>query len=167
MKKIAIAISFVVLAVSFSLAQKTTPAARTRAVSAKTISSMPAGRKYDVDLTRKGTIYNLDAGADYSRVRVRTATGEMSLTDLLKKTGKTTTGKLRIGTTADIRSQKLSLARIGGGRLNFNCEGILCTCSGDEDCNDMFTKAACGDIAVCDERGCWCFRIYSCRLRTN
>lgn len=159
MKKVAIAIAFLVIAVSFSLAQKTTPTARTKAVSAKEISGLPAGRKYQMDLTKKGTIYNLPAGVDYSRVQVRTAKGEMTLAELLKKTGKTMTGKVRVGMTSDIRSQKLGLARLGGGRLNFNCEGLLCSCSGDEDCNDMFVRGGCGDIAVCDERGCWCLRI--------
>jgi hypothetical protein len=159
MKKVVIAITFLVIAVSFSLAQKTTPTARTRVVSAKEISGLPAGRKYQVDLTRKGTIYTLPANVDYSRVQVRTAKGEMTLADLLKKTGKTTTGKLRVGMTSDIRNQKLALSRIGGVTLNFNCEGLLCSCSGDDDCNDMFTRGGCGDIAACDERGCWCFRI--------
>ena len=159
MKKVTIAITFLAIAFSLSLAQKTTPTARTRVVSAKEISGLPAGRKYQVDLTRKGTIYNLPADVDYSRVQVRTAKGEMTLAELLKKTGKTMTGKVRVGMTSDIRGQKLALSRGGGGTLNYNCEGLLCTCSGDVDCNDMFTKAACGDIAVCDERGCWCLRI--------
>jgi hypothetical protein len=159
MKKVTIAITFLVIAFSLSLAQRTVPPARTKVVSAKTVSGLPAGKKYEVDLTRKGTIYNLAADVDYSRVRVRTAKGEMSMADLLKKTGKTMTGKVRVGMTSDIRSQKLGLARLGGGRLNFNCEGLLCSCSGDDDCNDMFTTGGCGDIAVCDERGCWCLRI--------
>jgi hypothetical protein len=159
MKKVTIAITFLVIAFSLSLAQRTVPTARTKVVSAKTVSGLPAGKKYEVDLTRKGTIYNLAADVDYSRVRVRTAKGEMSMADLLKKTGKTMTGKVRVGMTSDIRSQKLGLARLGGGRLNFNCEGLLCSCSGDDDCNDMFTTGGCGDIAVCDERGCWCLRI--------
>ena len=159
MKKVTIAITFLVIAFSLSLAQRTAPTARTKVVSAKTVSGLPAGKKYEVDLTRKGTIYNLAADVDYSRVRVRTAKGEMSMADLLKKTGKTMTGKVRVGMTSDIRSQKLGLARLGGGRLNFNCEGLLCSCSGDDDCNDMFTTGGCGDIAVCDERGCWCLRI--------
>src|SRR6185503_21350434 len=109
MKKVAIAIAFLVIAVSFSLAQKTTPTARTRAVSAKEISGLPAGRKYQMDLTKKGTIYNLPANVDYSRIQVRTAKGEMTLAELLKKTGKTMTGKVRVGMTSDIRSQKLGL----------------------------------------------------------
>jgi hypothetical protein len=159
MKKVTIAITFLVIAFSLSLAQRTAPTARTRVVSAKTISGLAAGKKYELNLTRKGTIYNLAPGVDYSRIRVRTAKGEMTIADLLKKSGKTVTGNLRVGMTSDIRNQKLGLARIGGGSLNYNCQDLLCTCSGDDDCNDMFTKEACGFFSMCDERGCWCLLI--------
>lgn len=125
-------------------------------VTSKTIAAQPAGKAYSLDLTRAGTIYNLPAGVDYSRIQVRTAKGEMTMAELLKKSGRS--GKVRVGMTSDIRSQRLSLAR-PTGTLNYNCEGLMCTCTGDADCNDMFTKAGCGDIAVCDERGCACLRI--------
>ena len=50
----------------------------------------------------------------------------------------------------------------GGGRLGFSCGRLTCDCSGDDDCNDMFSSGVCGDIALCDEAGgevsCWCFR---------
>jgi hypothetical protein len=49
---------------------------------------------------------------------------------------------------------------IGGiAALGYSCEGLYCTCEGDEDCNDMFLHAGCGDIAQCKEGGsCWCFK---------
>lgn len=49
---------------------------------------------------------------------------------------------------------------IGGTKIaGFACDGALCTCKGDEDCNDMFTNAGCGDVAQCHAEGdCWCFR---------
>jgi hypothetical protein len=43
--------------------------------------------------------------------------------------------------------------------LGFQCSGLACTCGGDADCNDMFSTGVCGDIASCDERGCWCLRL--------
>lgn len=46
----------------------------------------------------------------------------------------------------------------GGGRLGFSCDRLTCDCSGDDDCNDMFSSGVCGDIAFCSETGCWCFR---------
>lgn len=163
MKKILLALTLLALAFSFIAAQKNETVKKTPikevGVTARTVAGRPAGKTYPLDLTRKGTIYSLAADVDYSRVQVRTSKGEMTMADLLKKTGRTVSGKLRVGLTSDIRSQKLALSRIGGGTLNYNCEGILCSCTGDEDCNNMFTKEACGDIAACDERGCWCFRL--------
>ena len=162
MKKIGLALTLLSLAFSFGIAQKVAPKKipiKQVPVTARTVATRPAGKSYLLDLTRKGTIYNLAGDVDYSRVQVRTSKSELTMADLLKKTGKTVTGKLRIGLTSDIRTQNLGLARISSGTLNYNCEGILCSCTGDEDCNNMFTKEACGDIAACDERGCWCFRI--------
>lgn len=162
MKKFILALALLSLA-GFTFAQKTDPkknSVKQVQVTGRAITARPAGKSYLLDLTRKGTIYNLAADVDYSRVQVRTSKGEMTMADLLKKTGKTISGKLRVGMTSDIRAQKLALSRIGGGTLNiYNCDGLLCSCSGDDDCNDMFTKGGCGDIAVCDERGCWCLRI--------
>jgi hypothetical protein len=162
MKKIILAATLLSLGSSLSIAQKVAPKKieiKQVPVTARTVAARPASKAYLLDLTRKGTIYNLAANVDYSRLQVRTAKGEMTMADLLKKTGKTVSGKLRVGMTSDIRTLKLGLARIGGGTLNYSCEGILCSCSGDDDCNDMFTNGGCGDIAVCDERGCWCFRL--------
>ena len=35
----------------------------------------------------------------------------------------------------------------------YTCSGLACQCVGDEDCNDMFEHANCGDIASCDTTG--------------
>jgi len=162
MKKIGLALTLLSLAFSFVIAQKETPKkvqVKEVGVTARTVASRPAGKAYSLDLTKKGTIYGLAADVDYSRVQIHTAKGDTTMADLLKKTGRAVSGKLRVGLTSDIKAQKLSLTRVSGGTLNFNCEGILCSCSGDDDCNDMFTRGGCGDIAACDERGCWCFRL--------
>ena len=44
----------------------------------------------------------------------------------------------------------------------FECSGPLCICSGDDDCNDMFSTDLCGD-GICFEDGnggvvCLCLR---------
>lgn len=158
MKKFFFALALASLVCNFAIAQKK-PALKRVNVSAKTVASKSTAKPYTLNLTRTGTVYNFDAGVDYNRVRVHTAKGEMTLAELLNKSGKSISGKLRVGMTSDIRAQKLNLARPGGGTLNFNCEGIYCTCTGDADCNDMFTRAGCGDIAVCDEQGCSCYRL--------
>jgi hypothetical protein len=56
-----------------------------------------------------------------------------------------------------------ALRTIGTGpRMGFTCSGLMCTCTGDADCNDMFTNGGCGPIASCDDSGpepiCSCLR---------
>jgi hypothetical protein len=45
-----------------------------------------------------------------------------------------------------------SVSRLGAApefrEAGFACDGLLCVCSGDDDCNDMFTGGVCGD-AMC------------------
>jgi hypothetical protein len=52
----------------------------------------------------------------------------------------------------------------GGGTLGYTCSGLLCTCTGDDDCNDMFSDGLCGPISSCDESGpepvCRCLKIF-------
>lgn len=165
MKKIILAVTLLSLAFSFTTAQKNESVGPRKStikqveVTAKTIAARPASKAYALDLTRKGTIYNLAADVDYSRVRVRTAKGEITMADLLKKSGKSISGKLRVGMTSDIRTQKLGLTRARGGTLNFSCGDTACVCTGDDDCNDLFTTDLCGPIAVCYPDGCVCLRI--------
>ena len=47
----------------------------------------------------------------------------------------------------------------GKGGLSYSCEGLQCTCTGDADCNDMFTDGVCGDIASCNDDVCKCLRL--------
>jgi hypothetical protein len=40
----------------------------------------------------------------------------------------------------------------GGGSLGYSCDGIYCTCTGDDDCNNMFSDGVCGEgpkSAIC------------------
>lgn len=62
------------------------------------------------------------------------------------------------GLRPNIRTSPFGQFTIGGS-AGFACSGIACTCSGDVDCNDMYTTGVCGDIGVCDENGCWCLRV--------
>lgn len=47
-----------------------------------------------------------------------------------------------------------------GTKMGYTCEGLSCTCVGDEDCNDMFLHGGCGDIASCrsEDGSCWCLK---------
>jgi hypothetical protein len=114
-----------------------------------------------LNLTTKGTIYSLPAGIDYSRVVVRTSKGETTVAELIKKSGKQISGKLRVAMTDDIRAQKVGIRRGSGrtGGLNYDCSALACACTGDDDCNDLFTTSKCGPIAICYPDGCICIRI--------
>lgn len=35
-------------------------------------------------------------------------------------------------------------------KANYTCSGLECTCTGDADCNDMFSSGKCGDISSCE-----------------
>ena len=51
-----------------------------------------------------------------------------------------------------------TLQRLSTGSLNFSCNGTLCICKGDTDCNDMFTTNVCGIHAICVGSYCYCAR---------
>jgi hypothetical protein len=55
-------------------------------VNAKTITTLPNGEMYVLDLTKRGVRYDFDPGAgqiDLSRVVVRTAKGEVTIANFL------------------------------------------------------------------------------------
>jgi hypothetical protein len=49
-----------------------------------------------------------------------------------------------------------------GGLHHYECSGLVCNCTGEADCNDMFGSGVCGDVAQCDNTTdpptCWCFK---------
>lgn len=154
MKKIILAVTLLSLAFSLSIAQKRVKQVQ---VTSKSIAARPAGKAYSIDLTRAGTIYNVASGVDYNRIQVHTSKGDMTMAELLKKSGKNISGPLRVGMTSDIRAQRLNLGPRRGG-LNYDCGDLACACTGDEDCNDLFTSGKCGPVAVCYPDGCVCLR---------
>jgi hypothetical protein len=162
MKTFIVAITLLSLTFVFATAQRRQPIKpeiKQEQVTVQTMARQPASKAYVLDLTRRGTIYNIASDVDYNRIRVRTSKGDMTIAELLKKSGKNITGKLRVGMTSDIRIQKLGLARIGRGGLSYDCGNLACSCSGDDDCNDLFSSDKCGPIAVCYPDGCVCIRI--------
>lgn len=158
MKKTILTLTLLTLAFSFAPAQKRKPVKQVQ-VTAQTIAGQPTGKTYTIDLTSGGATYNLAADIDYSRISVRTAKGEMTMDALLAKSGKSMRGKLRVGLTSDIRTQQLGLNRVGGGSRSFSCEGVVCYCSGEDDCIALFDTTKCGPIAVCYPDGCVCIRL--------
>lgn len=56
------------------------------------------------------------------------------------------------------RAGGASLGFLRGRSLGFTCSGFGCVCTGDADCNDMFSTNVCGPYAVCINNVCWCSR---------
>jgi hypothetical protein len=164
MKKMILAVALLSLTFgSISSQKKTTPQRKPAIKQVQVTTRAVASKGYAVDLTRGGTMYNLASGVDYNRVQVHTSKGDMTVAELIKKSGKNISGPLRVGLTSDVRTMKLGLTRrpggIGGrGGLNYDCGDLACACTGDDDCNDLFTSDKCGPIAICYPDGCICIR---------
>ena len=167
MKKITTLVMLLLLAFGLTTAQKRPvtqkkPTFKQVQVTTQTLARQPAGKAYAINLTRKGTLYTLASGVDYSRIQVNTSKGAMTIAELLSKSGKNVSGVVTVGLTSDIRAQRFSGTRIGrgvGGGLNFDCSALACSCSGEDDCIDLFNTSNCGPIAVCYPDGCVCIRI--------
>lgn len=167
MKKIILAVTLLSLALGFSTAQETGSVKKVQ-VTAQTLASQPADQPYLMDFTRKGTVYEVAAGINYSRVRVRTSTGAMALSDLATKLG-VTGGKFLLGTFSDLSAQNFGFPP-GGGTLQLPDGGTpvgithdkqngIYTCVGRKDCSELSKSGKCGEIAGCgkniDDQGNW------------
>lgn len=62
----------------------------------------------------------------------------------------------RLGGTAVRRAPGNLLTSVGA---RYRCEGLSCTCEGDDDCNDMYSSGVCGDVTFCGDAGCWCLAV--------
>jgi hypothetical protein len=115
-------------------------------VTAQTIINQQAGKPYVIDLSRKGTVYNVASGVDYSRIQLRNSAGKLiTLTDLFNKAGSRAKNlaankTLVFGAVSDLR------AMVSGGsgiatRPNqiIACDGRVCICTGDDDCNILMS----------------------------
>lgn len=120
-------------------------------VTAQTIASQPAGKPYVIDLTRKGTDYEVAANVA-SQVRIRSAKGEIALSDLIREMELT-------------GSMFLLTASPGGGtitppnvvsRATQNGNGTLAACKGastGKDCTDLTNSGLCSGMLVCGTLG--------------
>ena len=165
MKKIIFGVILLTLAVGFTnaqkkpVAQKETPIKQVQ-VTAQTVEKQPAGKAYVIDLNRKDTksIYTLAAGVDFSRVRVRTSSGETAMKDVITKTG--ASGRLLVGTPGDMLANGLKMLHMsssaqsrGSGNRFIGCDGSVCICTGDGDCNKMLSPG--GDCPEGSYVFCW------------
>ena len=161
MKEIIFAVTLLLLTFNFNAAQKNTTSSSKKPikqahVTAQTIAAQPAGKAYVIDLTRKGTIYTLDAGIDYSRIRVVTPTGERALSDVINNVGLKqlqTGGKLRLASFGDL------LEPTGGVSPMINCSAsATCVCTGFSHCLLLELGGCCRTQMECTASGCWCWK---------
>ena len=165
MKKLILTLTLLTLAFGFTTAQKK-PVGQKEApikqvqVTAQTVATQPAGKAYTLDLNskEKRTLYTIAAGTDYSRIQFRTSSGEMSVKDVITKSG--ASGRLLVGTPRDMLSTGLKSLRMsssaqsrGSGNRFIGCDGSFCICTGDSDCNKMLSPG--GDCPEGSYVFCW------------
>ena len=159
MRKVILAVSLLALALSFIAAQNKASIKRVK-LTAKTLASQPPGEAKIIDLTHDGTVYDVAAGIDYSRVRIRTSKGEVP-SDVAKRLGKN--GSFLLGTLSDMRVSLLSdLSPTGGISRKYTCADRVCLCKGAKSCNDMVAKECDWNLVWCapgkgrKPTECWC-----------
>lgn len=125
-------------------------------VNAQTITALPSGKKYVVDLTQRGVVYEFDSKTnwiDFSRVMVRTARGKVTIASYLEKT-------LAPGKLPSIKNSSLSL--VLGNRATRTIQtpltsGLIscpagnpdnCWCDGESDCQILLDKVCGGFICI-------------------
>jgi hypothetical protein len=140
-------------------------------VNAQTIAALPSGKNYVVDLTQRGVAYEFSSQTgqiDFSRVRVRTAQGEVAIGSFLETTFlkdklagfKYTTRAFSLATRPPGTLQNPPT-----GTSNFDCNPDLCSCTGKRDCELMIAFSfLCGGKIFCTTDGqpgdyfCYCSR---------
>lgn len=128
---------------------------QTKSVKAADIAALPAGQNLEVDLTRKGTVYEFnDASLDYARVNVRTSKGVVPLAEQLRQTNTTARGDLLLGRPEDMRHHLPPLS--GDTTTNYDC-GVFCKCDDTTDCVDLILSGKCGDDMWCSSTTSACF----------
>lgn len=124
-------------------------------VNAQTIRALPGGKKYVVDLTQRGVVYEFDSKSgqiDFSRVMVRTARGDVAIGAFLE----TTFLKAELA-GFKYSSQAFSVATRPAGTFqsrqartsSFRCGDVVCTCVGGDDCDNMVYSTACDGKSFC------------------
>ncbi len=138
MKRVAVALLPLLLGLTFSFGAAQVEIKRIQ-VTAQSIANQPPGKPYILDLSQTGTIYELAAGVDFNRLRVRTYQSEVTITDLMRGAGRT--GRSFLGRASDMRQEVLEpgARRAPGGKTAgfVNCAGgkkTDCHCSGWRDC---------------------------------
>jgi hypothetical protein len=142
-----------------------TGAVKKVSVTTQTVASQAAGKPYVIDLTRSGTVYEIDAKVNSSQVQVRTEKGTQALSSLMKTAS---TSKFLLGWGKDLNALNFgfppgnTFPSTGGVRRDATCGGGYCTCSGPKDCKDLNDSGLCYEGWNCStvngQWGCSCFQ---------
>ena len=138
-------------------------------VRAQTITALPRGKKYVVDLTQPGVKYEFDPKAgqiDFSRVLVRTAKGQVPIRSFLEKAfPKQLLAGFKLASQSFVLSTRpagtLQTHSTGTSNLIECRAGEGCRCEGTADCVKMIFGAGCclGEIFCFEVAGqlhCYC-----------
>jgi hypothetical protein len=125
-------------------------------VNARTITTLPNGKMYVLDLTKRGVKYEFDPKAgqiDLSRVVVRTAKDEVAIVKFLEDNFKGKLASAQFTSQAFTLGTRPPLTPRPPNRPNtiLKCEGQVCTCSGTLDCYDLigYSNLCGGPVVFC------------------
>jgi len=142
-------------------------------VNARTIRALPGGKRYVVDLTQRGVIYEFDAKTDLRRVMVRTAQGALAIGPWVEKTflkGKLA-GPKWTAQSFSIRTRPAGTSQTPPPAANISklisCDATVCSCVGQDSCDDLlYFTPLCGDIVFCKIDPISRQEVCSCALRS-
>lgn len=151
MKRIAIALLLLLPSLSFSFSAAPQKEIRKVEVTSEAIAKQPPGKPYVLDLSRSGAIYELAAGIDLNRLRMRTSQGDVPISEIVR--GQSGAGRSFLGRANDMRAEVLEpgARKVGPGGSKtagfVNCDSgtkAYCHCSGWRDCLGLaVTKVGC------------------------
>lgn len=135
-----------------SQSPRTTSMQRRIQVNAQTIKALGPRKTYVVDLTKRGVFYQFDSKSreiDFSRVRVRTANGEVAIRSYLERFLHDLKDQLP---GFNFTYQSFSLGTQPRGRLQSlrpvtshfkSCNQTACICTTQKDCEDLADSVIC------------------------
>jgi hypothetical protein len=86
------------------------------------------------------------------QTRTSSLFGSFLFTGVVAFVSATAACSVATSSTSEPTGQAAEAQAIGGGGVGSGawCDGSgLCTCTGDEDCNNMFSSGVCGEKAIC------------------
>ena len=119
-------------------------------VTNQTLAAQSASKPYVIDLTRDGTTYDVAAGVDTGRVRVRTSPNEeIALSEFLSRQKAKPGERVLLGSLSDL-VEALPPDEGGGGvggtgvaEASCDKSASSCYCNGRKDCSDLSKSGKC------------------------